>query len=112
MVKIVSILKNTSLALTGVGYREIYNSPPYDLVGSIISRRMKWLGKLLRADESFLPRRVAIAEFLANPENRYVGSIFTGAPEKELEVLISMAEDKDIWKMVESRPIGGVMSYR
>ena len=95
-----------------MGHREIYNSPPYDLVGSIISRRMKWLGKLLRADESFLPRRVAIAEFLANPESRYVGSIFTGTPEMELEELISMAGNRKIWKMVENRSLGHIMSYR
>ena len=100
------------VVLSGLGYREVYNAPPYDLVGAVISRRLKWLGQLLRAKEEFLPRRVAIAEFLAYPENRFKGSIFTGAPIAELEELIHLARDKANWKVVENRLGSFTMSYR
>ena len=81
-------------------------------MGSVISRRLKWLGQLLREREEFLPRRVAIAEFLASPENGFKGSIFTGAPIAEIEELIRMAKDKKIWKVIENRSKSFTMSYR
>ena len=48
--------------ITGREIREEYLEPLFDLLGYARARRLKWAGQLLRADVSFLPRRVAIAE--------------------------------------------------
>ena len=48
--------------ITGREIREEYLTPAFDLVNSARARRLKWAGQLLRGEESFLPRKVAMAE--------------------------------------------------
>ena len=55
----------TRLAMiTGRKIREEYKNPVFDLVGVVRARRLpvKWAGELLTREDSFLPRRIAIAE--------------------------------------------------
>jgi hypothetical protein len=48
--------------ITGKEIREEYFEPACDLPRCARATRLKWVGQLLRAKESFLPRRVAMVE--------------------------------------------------
>ena len=84
--------------ITGRDIREEYLTPSFDLLCCIRVRRLKWAGQLLRAKESFLPRRVALAELERYDGMGHPGEMFQDAP-KHLEVddLIVMARDKQAW---------------
>ena len=66
--------------------------PSFDLLGCARARRLKWAGQLLRAKESFLPRRVAMAEL------ERTGGLFQDAPKGvSVEELVELACMKQEW---------------
>ena len=69
---------------------------------TIQARRPKWVGQLalLRAEESFLPRRVALAELKRFGGAGHPGGIFQDAPKGarvSVEELVELARDQQFW---------------
>jgi exonuclease III len=84
--------------ITGREIREEYLSPAFDLVGCARARRLKWAGQLLRAKESFLPRRVALEELGRTGGQGQPGGIFQDAPKGvSVEELVELACDRVLW---------------
>ena len=88
--------------ITGRSYREEAQSPTFDLLASILSRRQKWLGHILRSEEAFLPRRVLLGEVKEHKEKglKYKhGSLLSEAPSHEsCEEIVEAAEYRDAWR--------------
>jgi hypothetical protein len=88
--------------ITGRSYRDEAVSPTYDLVASVLSRRQKWLGHLLRADPGFLARRVLLGEahhYKTQGLQYEFGSLLSEAPEHEsAQELLELAEERDEWR--------------
>ena len=84
--------------ITGREIREEYHTPSFDLLGGVRARRLKWAGQLLRAEESFLPRRVALTELDQTEGQGNLGGIFQDAPKGvSMETLIAIAKEKKAW---------------
>jgi hypothetical protein len=84
--------------ITGREIREEYLDPSFDLLSRARARRLKWAGQLLCAKESFLPRRVALAELERTGGQGQPGGIFQDAPKGvAIEELIEIAGDKLTW---------------
>ena len=85
--------------LTGREIRAEYTVPTFDLLGSVRARRLQWAGHLLREKETFLARKVAIAELQMYPPRGTPGGIFQDVPRvKSLEELLELAADRDLWR--------------
>ena len=81
-------------------------TPPFsfDLLGCARARRLKWAGQLLRAEESFLPRRVAMVELEQSAGAGQPGGIFQDAPKgRTVEELVELAQDKGQWEQGEKK---------
>ena len=90
--------------ITGREIREEYNDPSFDLLGCAKARRLKWAGQLLRAEESFLPRRVAMVELEQSAGAGQPGGIFQDAPKgRTVEELVELAQDKGQWEQGEQK---------
>jgi hypothetical protein len=87
--------------ITGRSYRDEAVSPTYDLVASVLSRRQKWLGHLLRAAPDFLARRVLLGEaqhYKTQGLQYDCGSLLSEAPEHaSAQELVELAEARDEW---------------
>jgi hypothetical protein len=81
--------------ITGRSYRDEAVSPTFDLVASILSRRQKWLGHVLRSDPE-----LGEAHWHKTEEVEYkFGSLLSEAPRhKSAAELIELAELKDEWR--------------
>jgi hypothetical protein len=88
--------------ITGRSYRDEAVSPTFDLVASILSRRQKWLGHVLRSHEAFLARRVLLGEVQEHKSKglQYQqGSLLSEAPSHEsVEELVEIGELRDEWR--------------
>ena len=85
--------------ITGREIREEYLTPAFNLLNSARARRLKWAGQLLRGEESFLPRRVALAELSRTGGKGTPGGIFQDAHVvKSIEKLIEAARNEKWWK--------------
>jgi hypothetical protein len=87
--------------ITGRSYREEATSPTFDLVETILARRQKWLGHVLRSGEAFLPRRVLLGEVQMHKELGLAykqGSLLSEAPRhSSVAELVEDAEARDEW---------------
>jgi hypothetical protein len=85
---------------TGKSIREECHDPSFNLVNRIWSKRLKWLGKILRADESYMVRK-ALIDWARHTVVYPAGSIMEGAPKHEsIEDLVALAQDMDGWSAV------------
>jgi hypothetical protein len=83
--------------ITGKDTREEFRNPVFDLLRSIRGRRLKWAGEVLRREETYLPRRVALAE-LRRYEGGKAGGIFQDAPKGvSVEELVELANLQGFW---------------
>ena len=85
---------------------EEYLEPSFDLLGcaSARARRLKWGGQLLRAEETFLPRRVAMAELERTEGRGQPGGLFQDAPKGvSVEELVELAGMKQEWGKLVGR---------
>jgi hypothetical protein len=89
--------------ITGREIRDEYKDPTFDLVGVVRARRLKWAGELLRREETFLPRRIAVAELERFGGAGHPGGIFMDAPKGvSVTELVYLASKEDFWgKRVE-----------
>ena len=97
--------------ISGREIREEYNAPSFDLLSCAKARRLKWAGQLLRAEESFLPRRVALVELEQTAGAGQPGGIFQDAPKGgTVEELVEMAKAEGLWGgLVRCTREGGVV---
>ena len=87
--------------ITGRSVREEARSTTasFDLVKTVRVRRLRWLGQILRGDQSRLLFRAVAHQF----QNRSTGDLFMDAPpHKNLDDLITLAADTTFWKSLES----------
>ena len=85
--------------ITGKEIREEYLMLAYDLVGMVRARRLAWAGQLLCAEETFLARRIALAELERHGSGGQPGGIFMDAPKGvSVEELVLLARDGVHWK--------------
>ena len=85
---------------TGKSIREECVDPSYNLIGRILSRRVKWLGKIFRASDSYIVKQ-AVIEWAENAGEYEAGSIMEGAPEhSNIHEVIEMAQDFDRWNVI------------
>ena len=88
--------------VTGRTYREEAVVPSYDVVKKIRSRRLRWLGHVLREEETYLVRRVLLL-YMADKLNTGgypAGSILMDAPHHvTTEDLVELARDKENWNV-------------
>jgi len=88
--------------ITGRTYREEAISPTFDLVASVLSRRQKWLGHVLRSEPTFLAWRVLLGEVASHKEQGLEyqhGSLLSEAPRHgSVEELVELAEQRDEWR--------------
>jgi hypothetical protein len=90
--------------ITGREIREEYLEPAFDLLRCARARRLKWAGQLLRAKESFLPRRVAMAELERTGGEGQPGGLFQDAPKGvSVEELVELACMKQEWGKLVGR---------
>ena len=74
--------------------------PSVDLVSALRVRRLRWLGHVLRMDDSRLVKRV----FMATEQPYKKGSIFTDAPEHTTTVeLEKLAQDREGWNILVNK---------
>ena len=93
--------------ITGREIKEEYHSPSFDLLGNVRARRLKWAGQLLRAEDSFLPRRVALTELEQTGGQGSSGGIFQDAPKgMSVESLIAIAQEKKVWATLVGELLG------
>lgn len=95
--------------ITGRGHREETVEPTFDLVSHLRSRRLRWLGHILRMPEDRLLRRVVTQQSAPYRE----GSLFMDAPPHSSMVeLVSLAYDRRCWNaMVRRLKRTGVSDY-
>ena len=71
----------------------------FDLVKTIRIRRLRWLGQILRGDQTRLLFNTVVYQF----QNYSAGNLFMDAPPHDnLDKLIVLASDKTYWKSLES----------
>ena len=86
--------------ITGRHWRDETRDPTVNLIGHLRARRVRWLGHVLRMDESRLLHRMVCESSQPYPE----GSIFEGVPPHEsMEVLKKMAANRKRWSAVVRR---------
>jgi hypothetical protein len=95
--------------ITGREIREEYKTPSFDLLGCVRARRLKWAGQLLRAPESYLPRRTALAELERYGGQGQPGGIFQDAPKGvTVKELVELAKSQTLWGVLVAEVRGEV----
>ena len=81
--------------ITGRSWREESVDPSVNLIGHLRSRRLRWLGHILRMSEDRMLHRMVCQSVQPYP----VGSIFDNAPPHSSMVeLMQFASDKSNWR--------------
>ena len=74
-------------------------SPSFNLVGRIRSRRLRWLGKMLAANDDYIVKKAVIA-WAMDKEEYPDGSIMMDAPRHDtMKELIDLAQNKEEWRL-------------
>jgi exonuclease III len=103
--RLVSRLRNWNARclsrITGRSVREEHVDPTFDLIPRLLSRRLKWLGHVLRAEEGHYVKSIlcAQADLLGGEYKR--GTVLAEAPgHTSAEELLDLARDKDLWREI------------
>ena len=88
--------------ITGRTVPDEHRSPTWDLVPRLISRRAKWLGHVLRAQESHPVRRVLkgwVEQVQSGSGSYREGSVLAEAPAHDsFAQLTDLADDRETWR--------------
>ena len=81
--------------MTGRSYREEAVEPSVDLVALVRARRRSWLGHVIRAEQSYLLKKLVVVYVKDKVEGGYpAGSIIMDSPHhKTAEELLALAQD-------------------
>ena len=98
--RVVSMLKGFNARclykLTGRTVAQESRSPSFDLIKTLRARRLRWVGHVLRLDNSYLSRRVLVEVSKAKPYPR--GSILEDAPPHDsVADLVDQALNRGAW---------------
>ena len=87
--------------MTGRSYREEAVDPSVDLVALVRARRHRWLGHVLRSEESYLLKKLVVGYVKDKAEGGYpAGSILMDSPHhRTAEELLALAQDQEAWKL-------------
>jgi hypothetical protein len=85
--------------ITGRGYREETVEPSFDVLSRLRSRRLRWAGQILRAEESNLLRRVLLAQTEQELQRGKVaaGGLLMDVEFSSMDDLLKLAADKRGW---------------
>ena len=83
--------------ITGEPYRDTATSPAYDLVLAIRRRRLRFLGHILRMDQSRLVRRTLTA-YVHGGAGAPDGSLLDDCSQTSMDRLAEMAQDRRRWE--------------
>ena len=83
--------------MTGSSYREEAVEPSVDLVALVRAKRLRWLVHVLRAEESYLLKKMVVGYIKEKAEGGYpAGSILMEYPHhRTAEELLALAQDWD-----------------
>ena len=81
--------------ITGEHRKETATNPDFDLVATVVRRRLRFAGHILRMDEDRLLRRTFIAHM--NSLKCRDQSILHGCEEMTLSETIELAQDRSAW---------------
>jgi hypothetical protein len=88
--------------ITGRTVPDEHRSPTWDLIPRLISRRAKWLGHVLRAQESHPVRRVLkgwVEQVQSDGGSYREGSVLAEAPAHDsFAQLTDLADDREMWR--------------
>ena len=75
--------------------------PSVDLVALVRAKRLRWLGHVLRAEESYLLKKVVVRYIKDKAEGGYpAGSILMESPHhRTAEELLALAQDQESWRL-------------
>jgi hypothetical protein len=82
--------------ITGKPYRETAMNPDFDLVLAVRRRRLRFLGHVLRMNDSRLVKRTFLA-YVYGSSSIPAGSLLEDCNTKNLEELLDLARDKKKW---------------
>ena len=87
--------------MTGRSYREEAVEPSVELVSLVISSRIRWMGNVLRTEESYLLKKVVVGYVKDKSEGGYpAGSILVYSPlHRTAEGLLALAQDQEACKL-------------
>jgi hypothetical protein len=87
--------------VTGRSYREEAVEPSVDLVARVRAKRLRWLGHVLRAEDTYLLKKVVVGYIEEKVDCGYpTGSIVMDAPHhKTAEELLAVAQDREVWNL-------------
>ena len=97
--------------ISGRSIREECVDPKYDIISKVRARRLRWLGHVLRCNDTYMVRRVLLAQvgqWMESGRPCPEGSILMDAPHYEsVEHLVKMAEERDEWRALVNAIKGG-----
>ena len=96
--------------ITGRGFREECVEPSMDIIAKVRGRRLKFLGHVLRREESSLLKQVLLADGVEQmQEGQYAeGSVLSEAPEhRSLQELEELAQERGKWRQMVHRVKSG-----
>ena len=87
--------------MTGSSYKEEAVEPSVDLVALVRARRLRWLGHVLRAEESYLLKKVVVGYIKDKSEGGYpAGSILVDSHHhRTAEEFLALAQDREAWRL-------------
>ena len=87
--------------MTGRSYMEEAVDPSVDLVALMRSRRLIWLGQVLRTEERYLLKKVVVGYVKDKLESGYsAGSILMDSTHhRTAEELMALAQDWEAWNL-------------
>eukprot|EP00658_Telonema_sp_P-2_P085477 TRINITY_DN9753_c0_g1_i1.p1 TRINITY_DN9753_c0_g1~~TRINITY_DN9753_c0_g1_i1.p1 ORF type:complete len:122 (+),score=28.37 TRINITY_DN9753_c0_g1_i1:191-556(+) len=83
---------------TGRSVRDEHVCPTVDIIAFAKTRRLKWVGHVLRSEESNLVRQVLCAEVIGGEQYQAGGVLSELPPHSNLEDLLEMVSEKDVWR--------------
>ena len=82
--------------ITGKSVREEYHEPTFDLVKKLRVSRLRWVGHVLRKEETSYDRRALLTLKQPYPP----GSALMDVADKTIQELVNMALDRDGWRVL------------
>ena len=82
--------------ITKADYKDTATNPDFDLVRAVKTRRLRFLGHILRLDPSRLLRRTLLS-YLNAPSTERAGTLLHGCDGLSIDQLCELANDRQAW---------------
>ena len=88
------------------------SNPDFDLVTSVMKRRLSYAGHILRMDQDRIPRRTFIASNINNSKHHPAESILHGYEKQTMCGMIQLAQNRRAWsRFVDSLNLLQLTTY-